>query len=80
MASIPPPTLGPLAPPPRLMMGPGPSNCDSRVYAAMSLPQVGHMDGAFIKIVDEIKAALRYVWHGISLRGGRRGNRVVESG
>ena len=62
MASIPPPTLGPLAPPPRLMMGPGPSNCDPRVYAAMSLPQVGHMDGAFIKIVEEIKAALRYVW------------------
>lgn len=57
----PPPHL-PLAPPVRLLCGPGPGNADPRVHAAMSLPQIGHMDPAFIKLMEEVKVMLRYVW------------------
>lgn len=56
------PTYGPLSPPPRLLCGPGPGNADPRVHAAMSLPQIGHMDPSFIKLMEEIKDMLRYVW------------------
>lgn len=51
-----------LDPPPRLMLGPGPSNASPRVHAAMSLPQVGHMDAHFIGLMEETKDLLRYVW------------------
>lgn len=44
------------------MCGPGPSNAHPRVYQAMALPQVGHMDPAFLDIVEELKGMLRYVW------------------
>jgi len=46
----------------RLLLGPGPQNADPRVHAAMSLPQIGHMDGDFLRIVEDIKHLLRYVW------------------
>ena len=34
--------IGQLAPPKRLLMGPGPGNAHPRVHAALALPQVGH--------------------------------------
>ena len=40
------PNFGPINPPVRLLCGPGPGNADPRVHAAMSLPQIGHMDPA----------------------------------
>lgn len=46
----------------RLLMGPGPGNAHPRVHAAMSIPQVGHMDPNFMEIVEELKSKLRYVW------------------
>ena len=49
-------------PPKRLLMGPGPGNAHPRVHAAMSLPQVGHMDAAFLQCAEEIKTLLRYAW------------------
>ena len=51
----------PLAVPPRLLMGPGPSNTHPRALAAMALPQLGHMHAPFLKIMDEIKAGLQYL-------------------
>ena len=51
----------PLAVPPRLLMGPGPSNTHPRALAAMALPQLGHMHAPFLKIMDEIKAGLQYI-------------------
>eukprot|EP00392_Amoebophrya_sp_AT5.2_P016024 g16262.t1 len=51
-----------LAPVTRLLLGPGPQNAHPRVHAAMSLPQIGHMDGDFLRIVEDIKHLLRYVW------------------
>src|SRR5215212_9774849 len=44
-----------LSPPRRILMGPGPSEAHQRVLAAMSKPLIGHLDPAFIKIVDEVK-------------------------
>ncbi|MBM3875141.1 MAG: alanine--glyoxylate aminotransferase family protein [Verrucomicrobia bacterium] len=48
-------------PPPRLLMGPGPSLCAPSVLRAMAAPLVGHLDPAFVKLMDEIKAMLRAV-------------------
>lgn len=48
--------------PTRLLLGPGPQNAHPRVHAALSLPQVGHMDPGFLAIVEDVKKLLRYVW------------------
>ena len=47
--------------PPRILMGPGPSNVDARVLQAMALPPIGHLDPEFIKIMERIKTMLREV-------------------
>jgi len=39
--------VGELHPPVRLMLTPGPSSIDPRVYRAMATPLVGHMDPWF---------------------------------
>ena len=46
-------------PPHRVLMGPGPSDVDARVLAAMSRPTIGHLDPAFVGMMDEIKELLR---------------------
>jgi len=56
------PEVGAFNPPKRLLMGPGPGNAHPRVHAAMALPQIGHMDGAFLQMAEEIKEMLRYAW------------------
>ena len=56
------PDVGAFNPPKRLLMGPGPGNAHPRVHAAMALPQIGHMDGAFLQMAEEIKEMLRYAW------------------
>ena len=48
--------------PPRLLLGPGPSNAHPRVLAALSLRQVGHLDPRFLELMDEIQTLLRYAW------------------
>ncbi len=45
-----------------LMMGPGPSNVSGRVLAASARPTIGHLDPAFISLMDEIKTLLRYAF------------------
>lgn len=52
----------PLQPPPRLLLGPGPSNVHPRVLRAMSAPLVGHLDPAFLRIMDETKRLLQFVF------------------
>ncbi len=49
-------------PPARLLMGPGPSNVAPSVLRAMSQPLVGHLDPAFIQLMEEIKGMLRSVF------------------
>lgn len=48
--------------PDRLLLGPGPSNANPAVLQAMSTPPVGHLDPAFLTLMDEIQSMLRYVW------------------
>src|SRR2546422_1062209 len=48
-----------LDPPARILMGPGPSNVPARVYRALTMPTVGHMDPVYFKIMDEVQALLR---------------------
>src|SRR5215204_5250982 len=52
----------PLDPPARLLCGPGPSDVEPSVVAAMRRPMLGHLDPAFHAILDEVVALLRDVW------------------
>lgn len=49
-------------PPRRILLGPGPSNVHPRVLAALGMPLVGHLDPAFIEMMEETKALLRKVF------------------
>jgi alanine-glyoxylate transaminase / serine-glyoxylate transaminase / serine-pyruvate transaminase len=55
-------SIGELLPPERLMMTPGPSCVDPRVYRAMAAPIVGHMDPWFTKMMDDVQELLRQVF------------------
>jgi len=52
----------PLSVPQRLLLGPGPSNAHPRVLEALRTPLVGHLDSAFLGIMNEVQDLLRYVW------------------
>ena len=54
--------IGELAPPMRLMMTPGPSSIDPRVYRALAAPVVGHIDPWFKTCMDETQILLRQVF------------------
>jgi alanine-glyoxylate transaminase/serine-glyoxylate transaminase/serine-pyruvate transaminase len=47
-------------PPIRTLMGPGPSDVHPRVLEALSRPTIGHLDPAFITMMDELKELLQY--------------------
>ena len=49
-------------PPQRTLMGPGPSDVNPRVLAAMARPTLGHLDPEFIRMMDEVKALLKYAF------------------
>src|SRR5580692_4200567 len=53
---------GPVAPPRRILMGPGPSDIHPRVLLAMAAPTVGHLDPYFLRIMDETQSMLRQVF------------------
>lgn len=52
-------TVSSFNPPVRTLMGPGPSDVHPRVLSAMGRPTIGHLDPAFIGMMDETKAMLR---------------------
>ena len=52
----------PSIPPARVLLGPGPSDVAPSVLAALSRPTLGHLDPAFLAIMDEIVAMLRLVF------------------
>ena len=52
----------PLNPPARVLMGPGPSDVHPRVLAAMGMPLLGHLDAAFVALMDETQNLLRHVF------------------
>ncbi|MFZ5620125.1 MAG: pyridoxal-phosphate-dependent aminotransferase family protein [Pseudomonadota bacterium] len=49
-------------PPQRTLMGPGPSDVHPRILEAMGRPTVGHLDPAFVAMMDELKDMLRYAF------------------
>jgi alanine-glyoxylate transaminase / serine-glyoxylate transaminase / serine-pyruvate transaminase len=49
-------------PPVRTLMGPGPSDVNPRVLAAMSRPTIGHLDPLFVDMMDEMKGLLQYAF------------------
>ncbi len=54
--------IGELLPPPRLMLTPGPSCMDPRVYRALATPLVGHLDPWFTAMMDDVQVLLRRVF------------------
>src|SRR3970282_796347 len=52
--------INPFHPPQRTLMGPGPSEINPRVMAAMSLPAIGYLDPVFVEMMEELKSLLRY--------------------
>jgi alanine-glyoxylate transaminase/serine-glyoxylate transaminase/serine-pyruvate transaminase len=54
--------LGELAPPVRILLTPGPSNIDPRVYRALAAPMVGHLDPWFLEMMGEVQSLLRGVF------------------
>jgi len=51
--------IGELAPPVRLMLTPGPSCMDPRVYKALATPLVGHVDPWFTRMMGDVQMLLR---------------------
>lgn len=49
-------------PPPRILLGPGPSTVHPRVLQAMALPVIGHLDPAFFQVMDDVCDMLREVY------------------
>src|SRR6266576_2796856 len=54
--------IGELNPPVRLMLTPGPSSVDPRVYRALATPLVGHMDPWFKGCMEETQILLRQIF------------------
>ncbi|MFC1619196.1 pyridoxal-phosphate-dependent aminotransferase family protein [Candidatus Neomarinimicrobiota bacterium] len=46
----------------RVLMGPGPSDVDGRVLEALAQPTIGHLDPAFLDILNEIRELLQYTF------------------
>ncbi len=43
-------------------MGPGPSDVNPRILEAMSRPTIGHLDPAFVSMMDEVKVLLQFAF------------------
>jgi alanine-glyoxylate transaminase/serine-glyoxylate transaminase/serine-pyruvate transaminase len=55
------PTTPSFNPPTRILMGPGPSGAHPRVLTARTAPILGHLDPAFLRIMDDCNDMLRDV-------------------
>jgi alanine-glyoxylate transaminase/serine-glyoxylate transaminase/serine-pyruvate transaminase len=72
-----------LAPPARLLCGPGPTNVEPAALAAMGKPMLGHLDPAFHAILDEVVTMLAEVYRardGIVLPLQSTGTSGMEAG
>ena len=49
-------------PPVRTLMGPGPSDVNPRILEALSRPTIGHLDPAFVGMMEEVKELLHYAF------------------
>lgn len=48
--------------PDRLLLGPGPGNVAPEVLRELARPMIGHLDPAFLSVLDEVQDALRQVF------------------
>ncbi len=48
--------------PPRILLGPGPSNVSPRVLQAMATPMIGYLDADYVLIMDEVSELLKMVF------------------
>ena len=74
---------GELNPPPRVLLGPGPSAVSARVIAAMSKPILGYLDPEFIRLMDSVADMLRQVFGakgGFTLPVSGTGSAGMEAG
>ncbi len=72
-----------LDPPTRLLAGPGPSNVHPDVQAAMQRPELGHLDPAFLALVDDLVAMQRDIYRrmdGTVLNLSASGTSGMEAG
>jgi alanine-glyoxylate transaminase / serine-glyoxylate transaminase / serine-pyruvate transaminase len=53
--------FAPFNPPERILMGPGPSSVPAEVLAALAAPTLGHLDPAYLALMDETRRLLRRV-------------------
>jgi alanine-glyoxylate transaminase/serine-glyoxylate transaminase/serine-pyruvate transaminase len=49
-------------PPVRTLMGPGPSDVNPRILEALSRPTIGHLDPAFIGLMNDVKRLLQFAF------------------
>ena len=56
-----PPSKMPMIPP-RILLGPGPSNASPRVLNAMNQQMIGYLDPDFMLIMDEVADLLKLVF------------------
>lgn len=69
-------------PPVRTLMGPGPSDIHPRVLQAMSRPTIGHLDPAFVGMMDQMKTLLQYAFrtsNGLTMPVSAPGSAGMES-
>lgn len=74
--------IGEFRPPDRLLLGPGPSQVHPRVLRAMSAPLIGHLDPAFVAMMEEVKTLLRHVFgtaNGLTLPISGTGSAGMEA-
>src|SRR5512134_1477256 len=49
-------------PPQRILLGPGPSNVESRVLRAMAAPVLGYLDPVYLRFLEGLQVLLRRVF------------------
>jgi len=75
-------SLGPIATPDRLLLGPGPSNAHPTVLEALSRTPIGHLDPLYVALMGEVQELLRYVWqtdNRLTLPMSGTGSAVMEA-
>ncbi len=55
-------TFGELAPPVRVLMGPGPSDIHPRVLRALACNTIGHLDPHYLELMNQLQQMLRQVF------------------
>ena len=68
--------------PPRVLLGPGPSEANARVLKAMTTPMLGYLDTKFVEVMDDTVALLREVFgteNGLTLPVSGTGTAGMEA-